>query len=365
MWKIVPFCSTIILLFLIWLSVVSKPGQYVDVDYNSPFPKIENEKYWACIKDNTEIEIVEKGSNKKRVIPLAYFSDQFALGTNYIYVLECTEHVSLWKAKIHRYSLQGEHIDEWQFDKVKNIYCTNGKLFLQYRESKEDNYAMNIQNGMVAQAYLEEKEFGKNVKEMKADKNGICKVGKNVFYLHSKGFFSTKKEYEGELGSGLTDIWWTILESEDRDEQELERVKKYFDYDGEGNYTVREFQEGTHIFGVLILWDSEKFVQVAPWSIPVKKIEKSYTYEIDLEKGKLNILECFDEQCAVVTTEDFAVYFDGTNLVKRNYKTKGEEILGTYDSSVNIYLQDKYICIQEEITYEQPESPACQYINWR
>ena len=42
---------------------------------------------------------------------------------------------------------------------------------------------------MIVNAYVEEKDFGKKPKSLKANKARECKVGKNTFYLHSKGYF--------------------------------------------------------------------------------------------------------------------------------------------------------------------------------
>lgn len=307
----------------------------------------ENDDFWGRILYN-QIEITNKKTKGKNIIELPIVTDQFVLGSNYVYILERGDNISSTKAKIYRYTFVGEYVDVWEMDQISHIYFEDGKMFFQYWIDEDQSYPYIIQNGMIANSYVEEKDFGKKIKKLKADKEKKCKVGEVVFYQNPKGYFSTEQEYNGY--SGVCSSTWGGSEPDssfsDQETEHIKVLKEKIAYDQDYLYEMLEYQKKKDTYGILIKYKREKrFKQ--NYAIPLGKVYESYAYKINMEKKEASILKKIDDKCMVVSSESCCVYVEDDYLKRWNYKTGTEEILFEMDSDneelTNIYLEDKYL----------------------
>lgn len=351
-----------ILLFLVVCVLIASQmisHKYIAIAYSDVNTWSDNKEFWGHILYD-RIEITNKKSKTKNIIELPFVTDQFVLGSNYVYVLNRGDNISSTKAKIYRYTFAGKYVDVWEMDQISHIYFEDGKIFFQYWIDEDQSYPYTIQNGMVANAFVEEKDFGKKVKKLKANRDGKCKVGQNIFYLNSKGYFSTEREYNDYPGASSST--WNGFEVNsslsDQEKRNIKALKEKIKYDKDYLYEMKEYQNGGIIYGTLIKYKREKkFKQ--NFTIPLKKVYESYAYKINIEKDEVTILEKFDDKCAVVSSEDFCVYVEDSSLKRREYKTGIEKTLFKIDLDneelIKIYLQDDYlrIAVGEQFYYIQ------------
>ena len=333
----------------VFISCQMDAGRYVGIVYSEVNTWSENKEFWGHIEYD-QIEITNKKSGKKSKIKLSFVTDQFVLGSNYVYALNRGDNISSTKAKIYRYTFDGKNVDEWEMDQISHIYFYDGKIFLQYWVDKEQSYPYTIQNGMIVNAYVEEKDFGKKPKSLKANKARECKVGKNTFYLHSKGFFSTEREYDG-YSEPFSSIWngFEIDSSlSDQEKEKVKALKEKIGYDKDFLYEMLEYQNEGIIYGILVKYSGEnKFKK--NFAIPLKNVNESFVYKIDIEKDEVTLLERLDDKCAVAAFEDYCIYVEDYSLKKREYKTGIETTLYNLevdkDELFTINLEDDFLRI--------------------
>lgn len=317
----------------------------MNIRYSQVCSHAENEKYKAYLAFRV-INIVAKKTEKKTKIELPFVSQEFAMSSKYIYVLERGDNITSADATLHKYNLKGNLVDTWDMKGINHVYYSDNRLFFQYWLEGDEGTPNILQNGMIVNSYIEEKNFGGKMKKMKS-KAGVCKVGTTTFYWHSAGYFSTFKEYKqypGVSGARL-DESNDVISQQENINQKL--IKEHLGFNEDHYCEYREYQDMENAFGVYIEWKREhKFRQ--NYSIPLNRIVKAYTYKINMEKNELTVLDEFDKECPLVTTNDFCVYWEDGKLVKKVYSTQEESILEELkDGDYTISLQNQYMQIWE------------------
>ncbi len=327
----------------VWVQACYPNSKEIIIYYNEVNEYDENEKYWGEI-DGPQVVVKNKKTEEQKEVSLDFVPAQICFGKYGIYILERGDNYATKDATIFCYDYDCHFLKKRSVTNCNYIAIKNGKIFLQFWLTEGQSAPFAIYDGIIANAWLEEQNFDGKVVQMEPDKEGRCKVGSQLFYKHSRGYFSTEQEFEKY--SEIDEYTWEQTESASAKDRKRELLEKEIGYDEGKVYRVNDYQKGNMVYGVINIWEEDKSLQ--NHVIPVHKMERSYGYKINLQTNKIEFLYQLDTGCVgIVTTEESIAFYEENRIKEINNNSKRINILydGKDDAINNIILQKQYLLI--------------------
>ncbi len=328
------FCAGV----FIYLLVGSFPYENITTYIYKDAQCVCNGKYEGMIDFDSDSVVIRTHDGKKVAIvthmELGVCPDQIALGDDFFYVLGDDDYNE--NGTIVKVDYNSRVIGKRKVGWTGLLTCQDGTIFL----GNENEEEPEIINGYYANRYIAESDFEDgDIKECKADGNGICWVGNEVLYEH-EGYFSTNpaipsyresNDYvlrEGEELDKKEQTEWTKITEKLLVQKDLRKMTCFVD----------EYQEGDVIYGVVNVRDSVL-------GFEDKKLKCSLAYRILCKSKRIQILREMDGVFMILAAEDCIVYQDGTELWRESDSGK-EKLAEISDSDyVDIQITGEYLVI--------------------
>lgn len=229
---------------------------------------IDTEKERVFITDSFGREI--SGVDIKEECP-----SQIALGSNSYFLLYQWENEN-GAGKIVQYDYQSNKLKECMVSDIATIACRNKYLFIgewKHEEEDADYYFLPFYKGFYANKYIDEEQFGDQLKNLSADQQGCCLIGDIKMYYHEEGYFSTEPVWEDYAGTSIGD-------------------SGYIEGGQKPSCRVCEYQSGDEIYGVCNVL--KKDIPTLP--VESSDVLRSYCYKIVRESDKMEIMAQTDSR---------------------------------------------------------------------
>lgn len=334
------FCAGVFIYLLIGSFPYENSSTYVYKDAQC----VCSDKYEGMVDFDTDSVVIHTHDGKKVALvtrmELGIYPDQIALGDDFFYVWGGDEDDK--SGTIVKVDYNSRVIGRRDVGQTGLLTCQDGTIFLGNENEEEEP---EIINGYYASRYIAESDFEDGeIKECKADGNGICRVGNEVLYEH-EGYFSTNpvipsyKEsnyYKLEAGKELNkkeQTEWTKIVEKLLEEKDLRKMTCFVD----------EHQEGNVIYGVVNVRDSVL-------GFPEKKLKCALAYRILCKSKRIQILREMDGVFMILATEDCVVYQDGTGLWRESYSGKEKKkLIEISDTAyLDVQIDGEYLVIDED-----------------
>ena len=320
---------------------------------------VQNGDYEGWIHEDIDNVIIRdrKNGEKKRISrdKTGIYPDQIALGDTCFYVLGGKDYED--SDIIVKLSYEGELLEERKVGYVNLLTLRNGILFLGTKDGEE---IPDVPGQFYANAYIPEADFSQGeLKECRADKEGICQVGDIKLYDHGI-YFSPNPPLESYEGEKFYQVWQgETLAKEDRTRW-TELVEGLLAQKGLAEYThsVDEYQNGTYLYGVVNVWHSVL-------GFKDKKLKESMAYRIDTGTGEIRVLAEKENVFLIIASENSIVYQEKDQLMGQILTTGDTKVLAklTEKSRNEFMLSGDYIQV-ENIDLEK-ETAENIWVPWK
>lgn len=250
-------------------------------------------------------------------------ADQIVLGKEGYYLLEW-EDVSTeasFDAAIVQLDYQSKIKKKVKVQNAAWLTCKDGYLFVG-NWMPENHIRPNYLNGFYANYYIEETDFGENLKKISHSGNEPVRIGRTLLYDHTEGYYCTEPEINGYLGTNIQSF---KIEDREKHIKEIDNKRERMnfklllesvDWSKGSMCQLQEYQSDRYIFGVCNFYDG---IDVSEDEIPFEKIKFAVFYRIDCDMNSIEILFQRQEICAILCTENYIIYQTDTGLVKEDY----------------------------------------------
>lgn len=334
------FCVGVFIYLLIGSFPYENSSTYVykDAQY------VCSDKYEGMVDFDTDSVVIRTHDGKKVALvtrmELGIYPDQIALGDDFFYVWGGDDDDE--SGTIVKVDYNSRVIGRRDVGWIDLLTCQDGTIFLGNGNEEEEP---EIINGYYASQYIAESDFEDGeIKECKADGNGICHVGNEVLYEH-EGYFSTNpvipsyKEsnyYILRAGKELDkkeQTEWTKIVEKLLEQKDLRKMTCFVD----------EHQEGNVIYGVVNVRDS-----VLGFS--EKKLKCALAYRILCKSKRIQVLREMDGVFMILATEDCVVYQDDMELWRESYSGKEKKKLTEISDPdyLDVQINGEYLVIDED-----------------
>lgn len=348
----------VILFFIIFYYAPGKQWKGTFFRYDEMLMS-SNENYIGIIETESEkVSIVDYSGKEMSSVDLkGKHPSQIVLGKSSFFLLYRWEDEN-GAGKIVQYDFQSNKIKEYVVSNIATIAYKNDFLFIgDWKHEDEDCSLIPYCNGFYANRYIEEEEFGKQLKELSLIQRWGCNIGDIKMYYHEEGYFSTEpvwNDYPGTSTGNFTmeDEVWNFQANTKQEKQNrtllVKMIGKIEDVQ-EPVYQVYEYQSGNDIYGVCNVF--KEYIPVHP--IESKDVIKSYCYKINRESNKVKIMAQTNFCIAIIATNDVYIYQKENLIIRHNIKTGEEKIIHKFKNyfSANVYVQGDYLVVRDQDKY--------------
>lgn len=327
------------------------------------FIDTENEKVIILNHSGKEVSYVDfKGS----------CPNQIALGEEFYFLLYQWENEK-GAGRIVQYDFQSNKIQDYVVSNIATITCRAGYLFMGEWEQKEEDayyYFTPFSESFYANSYIEEKQFGKQVKKLVKNNNGNCRVGDVKMYFHEHGYFSTEPVFRDYPGTSIGHFTLKDKELDYQSFTEQEKKNRSILLEKIGNIehklnpslSISEYQSGEYIYGVCNIF--EDLVTSRP--IKPKDVIRSYYYKINLQKDEVVIMAQKNYCLGIAISEFESIYQKDNLIIQQNLKTGNEKVIYTIRNpkEIEIHISGNYLLVVEKRNMFPSEKKNCSLVRW-
>lgn len=323
-----------------------KSGVYVfysGVDYFSCNNRYKGELDYS---DEPIVTIYDKETKKVKSFKRESMYDHIVLGEEYFFLFTSSD--SGEKTKIVRYTYNGEMSKMLELEDVVDLSCKNGILFIGCgKEKPDDTWRSNsYMKGFWANYYIEEKNFGQEIKLLDTTKKRVEINDVTLYYHGDRGYFCTEPDigdYEGRVYGEMKSLQGTYQGA--LVYEHIDILKEKFHFTEEAKVTLYEYQDGYYIYGCCNLMNE----LINPLPMTDRDVNKSWCFRINGQTKELEVLEEREKALAMYCTEESTVYYKDKFLYCENRKTgKRKKITEKRRNRMSIRFDNGYVLCDDD-----------------